>query len=255
MEILYHTDEVLEMRPRPWRLFVLMGILFTLVGIVVYFFLGQKIILACTRETTSQPSCMLSRTFLGYTISEKSLNGLVGARLIESEDDDGDLIYKIILDTEQQQIPVTTYFSSGYQAKLQFVGEVNAFFNYTDKQTVTVETGGGNALIMPIVCACTGLLELFVGLRVRNNIWRIDKVEHMLTRKRKNLLGSKVTEYALDQITGAMVASSRDSEGDTTYRINFTTSSGEDIPMTSLYTSGFRKKQETVTLINEFLEA
>ena len=109
-------------------------------------------------------------------------------------------------------------------------------------------------MLLPLIFALIGIVEIIGGYMGRYNVWHIDKTEHLLVHNRKGLSGTKVSEYALDEVTGAKVESSRDSDGDRTYRIDFTTKNGERIPMTSWYSNGYKKKQEAAALISEFLE-
>ena len=88
----------------------------------------------------------------------------------------------------------------------------------------------------------------------RYNIWHIDKVEQLITHNRISFGRQKVTQYSLNDIAGATVSSSRDSDGDLNYRIEFTTISGERIPMTSWYSSGYKRKYQAAALIQEFLD-
>ena len=109
-------------------------------------------------------------------------------------------------------------------------------------------------MVLTLVFLLIGILEIIFGYMGRYNVWHFDKTEHLLTHSRKGLRGTMVTEYTLDEISGAIVESSRDSDGDRTYRIDFTTKTDERIPMTSWYSSGYKKKQEAVDLIVAFLE-
>ncbi len=254
MDILYHSDEILGLRSRHWRLFFLMGIVFTLSSILVFILFGQSITLACNRLNTMNPSCTLSRILIGFTLKEQTIDELHFARIAENTDSDGDSTYRIILETGEGNVPLRSYSSSGRQKKADVVEEINAFLKDNRQPTLSLHYTGGPNMVLTLVFSLIGILEIIFGYMGRYNVWHIDKTEHLLTHSRKGLRGTMVTEYALDEVSGAIVESSRDSDGDRTYRITFTTKTDERIPVTSWYSSGYKKKQEAVDLIVAFLE-
>ena len=107
--------------------------------------------------------------------------------------------------------------------------------------------------MIPLVFSLTGLVEVIFGVFIRKSFWRLSKTENLITHYRPGLSGGRVTQLYLADITGAEVSSSRDSDGDRTYRVAFTTKSGDRIPMTSWYSSGYQRKQDTATLICDFI--
>jgi len=228
-------------------------LVFTLAGGLIFFFFGQVSSLECARVQTDNLNCILLHTLVGFTIKEQPINELNNARVVERRDSDGDLTYKIILETGQGDISLTTYSSSGMQNKVNLIELINAFLEDSQEQKLSVQYGGGLSLLLPFIFVLLGMLEIFVGIKGRYAVWHIDKVEHLLAHYRKGLFGTKVTQYSLDEITGATVASSHNSDGDRTYRIDFITKNGERIPMTSWYSSGYKKKQETAAVIRDFL--
>lgn len=252
MDILYHTDEVLDLRPRYWRLFLLSGVLFLTMGFVTFLLFGQVAVLECTRTQISKPSCVLSHTLVGFTFKEQAVPGLNRARINESIDSDDDATYKIFLETDNGDIPLTFYYSSGKSEKQAAVTEINTYLVDREEQILDVQYRFGNGL-MPLISIILSVPSIVIGLMVKGTVWHMSKTERVITHYRKGFSGTKVTEYNLDEVTGAVVTSSRDSDGDRTYRIQYTTRSGDSIPMTSWYSSGYKKKSETAALINAFL--
>ena len=252
MDILYQSDEVLELRPSHWRIFLYMGLAFTLAGCLVFFFFGQTSSLECIREGSFHPSCSLTQSLIGFTLRESTVVELIDARVVESRDSDDDLTYRIILETASGNIPLTSYFSSGKQKKIGIVNEITSFLANSQTTTLMIQQGGKSFLFFPLIFTLIGLLEIFFGVMGRHNIWHFDKVERLVTHNRMGLGGIKVTQYLLDDIADATVTRSRNSDGDTTYRIELTTRTGERIPMTSWYSSGHKKKYQAAALIQEF---
>jgi hypothetical protein len=229
-----------------------MGIIFLLVGCFVYFLFGQTTTLRCIREQGKNPTCFLTQSIAGVILKERTDIYLIDAQVIENQDSDGDSTYKIILKTESGNVPLTSYSSSGEQKKVNIVNEIQTYLQNEQMETLSVQQGG-DFKILPVVFAVVGLGEIFLGVIGRYNIWHFDKVERITSHSRFGLGGIKVTQYALEEVLCAAVTSSRDSEGDTTYRIELTTKNGANIPMTSWYTSGYKKKEQAAALISDFL--
>jgi hypothetical protein len=253
MDILSHTDEMLELRSRHWRLFLIIGLGFVLGGCIALFVLGQASLLECDRKLGTRPSCKLTQSLLGFTIREKPIEQLVYARVVESRNSDDDLTYRVILETESGDFPLTSYSSSGKQSKLTIATQINAYLDDVETDSLRIGQGGKNYII-PLIVLFIGLLDIVLALMGRYNIWQIDKVNHLITHNRIGLTGHRVTQYELMDVTGAIVTSSRDSDGDRTYRVELTTRRGESIPMTSWFSSGYTKKYQAAEIIQEFLE-
>jgi hypothetical protein len=253
MDILFHTDEMLELRSSHWRLILIIGLAFVIGGGIAFYIFGQKSLLECHRKTNTYPDCTLTQSMAGFTIKERSIEHLVSARVVESRDSDDDLTYRIMLKTESGNVPLTSYSSSGQENKTTIAAQINSYLDDVETVSLKIEQGGRN-FIIPLIVIFIGLLEIVVGLIGRYNIWQIDKVNRVITHNRIGLTGRKVTQYELADVTGAIVTSSRDSDGDRTYRVEFTTRRGERIPMSSWYSSGYKKKYQAVETIQEFLE-
>jgi hypothetical protein len=255
MDILFHSDEVLELRPRSWRVFTIMGISFAVLGMIVYYFFGQSAVLACSRDDLKRPNCTLSNVIVGFTVKTKKIDGLMTVRLLESRDDEGDMMYQIVLYTESEvAIPMTSYFSSGKSNKDAIVTEIKTFLSDKTLQNLETQQGGKSASFIPLIFTGLGVLEVIAGLNGRSHIWQFNKLDGVVIHRRRGLTGIKISEYPLRDIVDAQVMSSRDSDGDTTYRIELVTISNEYIPMTSWYTSGYKKKSQGVLVIQDFLQ-
>lgn len=253
MDVLYQSQDILELRPRQWRIFLLIGISFVSAGLIVFYFFGQTISLDCTREDTRYPRCFVTLSLLNIKLKEQRIDALIESRIIESRDSDDDITYKIILETNQGNVPLTSYYSSGYESKARFVEDLNALLDVNTEQSFSLTYDSPGPLIMPIIFTVLGLQLVIFGFMGRENIWQINKIDRLMTHKRRTFLGLKIDQYSLDDIVDVTVASSQDSDGDSTFRISFTTNSGEYIPMTSWFTSGYSRKAEAAALITEFL--
>ncbi|MDF1515785.1 MAG: hypothetical protein P1S60_18405 [Anaerolineae bacterium] len=252
MDVLYYTEDELGLCPRIWRVLLLIGLTFIVTAGTIYLLFGQVATLECERQIEARPSCIVSRSLAGFTYKEQAISGLIDAWVDASTDSDDDPIYRVVLETDQGSIPLTTFYSSGRQMKIQAATSIDSYLVNREQKVYSLQYGG-NSLLMPIIFGIIGCILSILSFTARKTMWQFSRYENRLTHIRSGLFKTRVTEYAFNEITGAEVTSSRDSDGDRTYRIELNTTSGQRIPMTSWYSSGEKKKRETADLIRKFI--
>lgn len=112
-------------------------------GILVLYIFGQTYTLSCQRLEMENPTCVREARWMGrIQIGERTIEGLSGASVGESCDDDG-CTYRVNLHAEEGQVPLTGYFSSGRDEKERTAQRINDFVAEPDVKTLEVEAGGG----------------------------------------------------------------------------------------------------------------
>ncbi|MBN1262307.1 MAG: hypothetical protein JXB35_16630 [Anaerolineae bacterium] len=230
----------------------LMGVVFAVVGLAAFVFLGQTATLSCDRSWTPDP-CRIDRTLLGVTLKTESLNSLLQAYINESRDSDGDLTYQVVLVTLEGDVPLTSYTSSGYSKHLRIVNEINAFLENREQRSLKVDESGGLGMIFGGVFAVVGIGLLLAGLNTIGLTWVFDSSEGLAIKERRGLGGTRQETYPLSDIVRVYVDESRDSDGDYTYRVELGMANGDVIPLTGFYSSGRSGKEDTAQAIREFL--
>lgn len=253
MKVVRHDDWILQLRPRGGVTLLVIGVLMLLSLPLWVYFLGRTTTLTCERPPSGSPRCALTRTVLGLTVEEQPLEALSGAYVSDSRDSDGDTTYRIVLLSGRQEIPLTNYWSSGYRKKQNTVNEINAFVEKTRSPTLEVQAGTSAGWIVAGVDGTIGFVMVVIGTQLMFTTWTFDRSQGQIVKQRETPIGVRTQTYALNDIMGVRVGSSRDSDGDRTYRVELLTRADEVIPMTVGYSSGYKKKQQTVILLQSFL--
>jgi hypothetical protein len=243
---------VLVLRPGGGWILLLIGAAMVVTTLFVVYLLGQSATLTCQR-TAGDLDCHLNRAVLGITFVDRPLGRLVGAQVSTSEDSDGDPTYRVELQTQRDRVPLTLHWSSGCRAKQAMVQDIEAFLGDATATTLTTGDSGTVGLTVAGILLLTAVGLTVGGVRALNTTWTFDRIQHVIVKERRSLSGPRTWAYGLDEVTGVRVGSSRDSDGDRTYRVELQTVQGETIPLTSWFTSGYQRKAATADLIAAYL--
>jgi hypothetical protein len=253
MKILQQTETKLVIRPRGGLLIAVLGAVFVLMSGVMFYTFGQTSDLQCERDLSGSMQCRLARSLLGIPLSDRPVEALQGAYVSESRDSDGDTTYKIMLVTGGGDIPLTAYTSSGYRKKASLVNDVNRYVEGR-ASTLNVSQGGTIGMIASAVFLLVSLFFIVSGVQSRFTTWTFDLIEGMVDLHKETLFGIRNRSYSLDDIQNVSVGRSRDSDGDTTYRVELFSNQEGPIPLTGWYSSGYRKKKQAADVIQYYLD-
>jgi hypothetical protein len=98
------------------------------------------------------------------------------------------------------------------------------------------------------------IILIVSGVQSRYTSWTFDLAEGMVTQHKETLTGIRNRSYPLDDIRNASVGRSRDSDGDSTYRVELFSEQEGPIPLTGWYSSGYKKKKRAVDMIQHYLD-
>jgi hypothetical protein len=253
MKIMQQTDTKLVLRPRGGILIAILGVLFVLMSGGMFYGFGQTTDLVCKREPSGSMECRLARSLLGFSLSDRPLEALQGAYVAESRDNDGDITYRVMLETGGGTVPMTSYTSSGYGKKAAAADQINQFVDGRSPN-LTIRQGGIIGMIASGVFLVVSLLMIVGGIQSRFTSWTFDLAGGMVTQHKETLTGVRNRSYPLDDVKSVNVGRSRDSDGDTTYRVELFSSQEGPIPLTRAYSSGYRKKKQAATIIQHYLD-
>jgi hypothetical protein len=153
---------------------VFFGFIFSACGCLFSFIFGQDTTLTCQRVETTQVECLKESKWLGQvSMSEASIQGLEGAWVAESCDEDG-CTYRVEMDTADGRVPLTSYYSSGARSKHETADRINAFLRNPAEGSLTVKSGAGLlGLLLPFVFVAVGPIVAFSGLvrAIRGRPW------------------------------------------------------------------------------------
>lgn len=149
----------------------LMGAIFILVGLVVFFFMGQTASIDCVHSESTTANCTLHSRFLGLvSLDEKQVDGIRSATVAKSCNSKGSCTYRVELAKGAGSIPLTDYYDSDLGSKQDAAQKINAFLNSED-QRLSVNTGGFSLLLLfPLVFVAVGIFVAIVPTRSSTNI-------------------------------------------------------------------------------------
>lgn len=201
--------------------------------------------------------------FLGHQKSQKQISGLIGVYLDKQTKTDKNgkksYAYQVLLLTNRESIPFTRVtYSDYFQEKAEYIIlrikrflaeplENNLIVKQDDRLAVDA------AIILSLFCFLLSLLLIAAGSFINCNF---DKESNVLTLSRYRWfgkLGKAVFQYSLNEIVDIKVESSDSDEGGFVYRVTLILASGESVPLSSVYSSGFEEKQQIVNLMKTFL--
>ncbi|PHJ66241.1 hypothetical protein VF14_20245 [Nostoc linckia z18] len=226
----------------------------------------QNLQASSIEQKSSTIICQLREfDFFSHQKSQKEISGLIGTRLEKQTktDKEGKIlyIYQVQLLTNTESIPFRRIGYSDYsleEAKLiilkikNFLAEpLEKSLVVTQDDTAGVYAGIGGTLFFFLV----GLLIIAAGSFINCNF---DKESNSLILSRYRwfgILGKSVFLYSLNEIVDIKVESSDSSEGGMVHRVSLMLASGETVPLSGCYSSGFQEKQEIVKMIKSFLAA
>jgi len=130
-------------------------------GLFILFFFAAETRMHCERTAANMINCTQSQSWFGLYEREKDpITGLQGAWIEERYDsDDNDTTYRVVLETQQGNVPLTNAFSSGYSTKADTVQQVNEFVRNSTENSAEISTG--NPVVMMLIGAALLLFSPF----------------------------------------------------------------------------------------------
>ena len=202
--------------------------------------------------------------WFGHEKSQKRISGLLGATLEkQSKIDNGKTSYKyqVRLLTSTESIPFTQVaYSSKYSYKQleSIISSTNKFLTQPLEKNLALKQDdsliGYLGVGITIFFSLLALLIIAAGSFISCNF---DKELNIMTLSRYRWFGrfgKTVFQYSLNEIVDVKVEQSTTNEDDWFYRVTLVLESGESLPLTRAYTSGFEDKQQIVNIIKAFLE-
>lgn len=249
MKIIHHAPQKLTIGIRPGFAWLVGGFFLT-AGTLPTFFSSQQT-LTCDR--TPPATCELTTKTIWWT-SRRSIpiNDIQTAILDTSYDSDGNDTYRVVLQTPQNPILLTSYYTPGYTYHQNRVNQINTFLETSDQPSLYLRNDDRLlGLVSLVLVGGPGFLVfLFFGQII---ICDLDRQSGKLSLIQKKLTGTTCTQQDLNAITDTSIDRHRGNKGGWCYQVNFILKSGKTIALTPYYSSGRADKEKTVALIRQFL--
>lgn len=217
-------------------------------GIALTLILGKLHVLECERLVGGGVCRLSTRGLFGSGQSQSfPLNDLLGAVVESSEDSEGDVTYRVVLQINSGSQPLTPVYSSGYSKKEILAESINRFISDSRQPSLLVRQDDRFlGMLLGGICLLTALaLAAFFGQIVT---LRLDRSTGTISLKRTGLLGVREGEYLLSDFNDAVLE-----YGENTCRIALVNREGGHLPLTNEFTSGMRDKETATKQIRAFL--
>lgn len=244
MRVIEQTHRRLTLRHTPY-LFWLLGGGIAAVGVLLGALLFGGTTLRCDRATAQ---CQLTHSnVFGDRQRTFAADRLQEAEVERRRSSDGDVTYRVVIQTQDGEIPLTQSSSSGRGRRKQQADAINAFIQNPSQPLLELGETNHLAAIFCFVAftAAGGAMLIFT----QASTFTFDKTLGKLHLTRSHIFGRKRQEsYPLQRLIGAQVQHS-----DETCRVALMLDSGKMLPLTNYYSSGVAAKQTTVKQICKFL--
>lgn len=138
---------------------LILAVVFVGMGLFFTYLLGQRATLVCTRTGTME-QCTLHTSWMSLVgLNHRPIEGIRSASVEENCDDDG-CTYRVVMHTEQGEIPLGQAFSSGKASKQQKAEQINAFANQ-QRHELNISEGGGGWILIPLVFMILGVWQIY----------------------------------------------------------------------------------------------
>jgi hypothetical protein len=251
MKIVENTPDRLVLRSFP-SIQIIFGLFFAVVGLTITFFFGRSFDLHCVRSGSKQIDCNVTHKLLGYqALGQTRVTAIQKAEVDESTDSDGDTTYKVVFITPKGRVPLTSFSSSGYNAKADLAHQINNFINDSGQASLDIQVKmEWWILIFLFVFTGVGVIVILLSKTVEIHMVRSEGVMRIL---KGGIFGIRREEHLLREIESVELESSRSSEGSSTYRIAIHTTHGGKLLLSLMFSSGRGGKQKAVDAMNQFL--
>jgi hypothetical protein len=251
MKIIESDSNRLVLRSFP-SIQILVGLVFALSGLLITFFFGRSYDLHCVRAGSKQVDCRVTQKLLGFqVIDQRKVTAIQKVEVDESTDSDGDTTYKVVFITPGRRVPLTSFSSSGYNAKADLAHQINNFINSDRQASLDIQVKmEWWILIFLFTFTGVGVVAILLSRTVEIHMLRSEGLMRIL---KGGIFGTRQEEHILREIESVELESSRSSEGGSTYRIAIHTVRGEKLLLSRMFSSGRGGKQQAVDAMNQFL--
>lgn len=246
MEIVLQTPTYLSLRSRPWRIWITSAVL-VILGLVGFVLLNHLTVLSCDRSLSPAQCELVRSNVYGVERLRIPLTELKQADL-ESNRANGNS-QRIVLTTNQGSVPLTPYFTRGFEDLQGQVTQINTFLQEPTEQRLQIQDDKRWTAMLAAITFCG------MGLGIGLSPWAqamgcwFDKEQGQFALNKRSLLRGQVIERPLQAITGVELETSKSER----YRVSLALASGEHLSLTP-YEGGGKDRQALASQISQFLD-
>lgn len=144
---------------------ILGGLISIVIGCIMFFIFGREITLTCRYASATQANCTKVSRLMGITIGEpQEITSLKGASVEENCDEDG-CTFRVLLHTDSENTPLTSYYSSGKTKKSEQAAQLNDYLQASREPELELVAGAGIiGTLIPLLLILFGPIEMLIGV-------------------------------------------------------------------------------------------
>lgn len=249
MRIIRHSPQHITIHSPDLVLWI-MALVFLGASALILLGFGAKVTLNCDRSLPPARVCTLeTASFIDSNQTQIPAGNLQRAEVrVNYGDSDSSDTYKVVLLTNNGELPFTEYYSSGSSKKQQLADEINQFIQNDSLNTLSVKSDDRLwiSIFAGIFAGIGALMGIFSGITTLD----LDRSSGLLTVSKRRLLSAGASEYLLSDFQGAELESSKN-----TYRVVLRMRDGRTEPLTSYYSSGYKGKKKLADELQGFADS
>ncbi len=236
----------------PWMM-LLVGTIF--MAVAIFFMVASQLSYSidCQNKTPSMAQgCLVKTKFYQVTLQTKYIGDLQRATAYSWRTKKGKRQYgvKVIGSAESARLGFMSMFSQSDTVAL--AQNINEYIQSSTTHRFYMKNIANHWLFL------FGSVFFIVGCSIaissRKITIHIDKNTKHLTIKRKNIFNTEVKELSTDNINTLILQTTRNTKGQTIYRVCFQMSDGQTIPLQKSYDNYVSQKLKLIAELTEFLE-
>jgi len=230
---------------------IIMGLVFIGFTLGFLFFMARTVYIQCDRQVLKPVQCVVRETLFGLVeVGNRTVMDVRGATLEQHHSRKSGYTYRVAFVTGAGVEPLTPFYSSGYDEKKELSDQIDRFASNVQDSSLSARLDTPWYLL--VVLSVFGVIGLFLLMTSYFLVVTLDKTSGVV-KVEKDGLFHKVEEYLLGDLEGAHVASHRGSKGGRTYRVELHFHTGQNIPLSPVFSSGSGDKERVADQVNTFI--
>ncbi len=253
MKIIEYTSTKLTIQQNAPKRHWLIGMIFTLVGLVALAGPEQLTTFKCERLNMKQGSCeLVHASLITSDVKTFSLESIQEAK-IETDPNSQGQASRLILITTTEQIPIISEYNSARENQSNARQKINSFLQTSNQPSleIIVEDSRIFSYIFGGLFIIVGLVGS--GLITQQYTCSFDKTVGAITLTRKGLLWQWSQKTMTSEILGLHVETNKKQSDKKKYRLSLVLNSGQKLNLGSNYELSRSETQKLIDCITTFL--
>jgi len=247
------TQDLLVIRSLPLAQ-VLLGLIFLGSFVALAYGMGQSATIACSYPKAEGVTCGITYRILGiYKTKEITVQGVQTAQVEESISNKGNPqgLYRVVLVTTGEKVPLSSGFTSGRSSKDSFVERFNRLLEENRGKGFSIDWKFPWWFFL--VAGPFGLVGLLITFSARVISISVDLSRSLLTASGRGLFGQATVVFPLSEIREFQLKTMSIGRGSNLYALGIKLENNREITL-GHYALGERKNTKIIEEIRDFVK-